>query len=58
MQRHKLVALSLGSHEIHLAQAAEIHRIDNGVVFGKCCRGSSIIGMVVGVLSSTSGSRA
>ena len=52
------MALSLGSHEIHLAQAAEIHRIDNGVVFGKCCRGSSIIGMVVGVLSSTSGSRA
>ena len=56
-QRHK-VALGLGGHEIRLAQAADVHSTDNCVVFGKCCRGSAVTGMVVSVLSSASGSRA
>ena len=41
-----------------MAQAAHVHSIDNCVVFGKCCRGSAVAGMVVSVLSSASGSRA
>ena len=52
------MALGLGGHEIHLAQAADIHSIDNCVAFGKCRRGSAVTGMVVSVLSSASGSRA
>ena len=57
MQRHK-VALGLGGHEIHLAQAADFHSIDNCVVFVKYCRWPAITGMVVGVLNSASGSKA
>ena len=52
------MALGLGGHEIHLAQAADIHSIDNCVAFGKCRRGSAVTGMVVSVLNSASGSRA
>ena len=52
------MALGLRGYEICLAQAADVHSIDNCVVFCKCCRGLAITGMVVGILSSASGSKA
>ena len=56
-QRHK-VALGLGGHEICLAQAGDVHSIDNCVVSCKCCRGLAVTRMVVGILNSSSGSKA
>ena len=30
-----------------MAQAADVHSTDNCVVFGKCCRGSAVTGVIV-----------